>query len=57
MNIELLVITCQRCLKSWTPRKADVRACPKCKSIYFDRPRKQKRGIDNDKRNRDGTEI
>ena len=39
MQIKLPTITCMRCSWTWTPRKTDVRACPKCKSIYFDRPR------------------
>ncbi len=37
-------ITCQRCGYIWTPRKAEVRRCPKCGSVYFDRPKKQTEG-------------
>lgn len=33
-------INCLRCGHKWIPRKPEVRCCPRCHSIYFDRPRK-----------------
>jgi hypothetical protein len=33
-------IKCLRCEHDWTPRGKDIRICPKCKSPYFDRPRR-----------------
>jgi ribosomal protein L37E len=36
---------CKRCGHKWIPKKKDVpRSCPnpKCRSIYWDRPRKKK---------------
>ena len=33
-------LKCQRCGGEWIPRKDDVRQCPKCKSAYWDLPRK-----------------
>lgn len=37
MKIEMPTITCKRCGHTWAPRKSDVRTCPKCRSVYFDR--------------------
>jgi Zn finger protein HypA/HybF involved in hydrogenase expression len=32
---------CERCKHVWVPREEDYpRVCPKCKSPYWDRPRK-----------------
>lgn len=39
MNIDLQKLICKRCDYTWTPRKEDVRLCPKCKSPYWDRDR------------------
>ena len=35
MKIVLTKLTCKRCSWTWTPRKADVRQCPHCKSAYW----------------------
>ena len=34
---------CERCEHEWVPRDPDnpARVCPKCKSPYWDRPRKK----------------
>lgn len=32
-------LTCTRCGHRWLPRKEDVRTCPGCRTIYWDRPR------------------
>lgn len=34
---------CKRCNHTWIPRKKEIRVCPKCKSPYFDEPRKRKK--------------
>jgi len=39
MKVELKQIKCERCGHTWTPRKTDIRMCPKCKTPYFDIPR------------------
>lgn len=32
---------CERCTHQWVPRnESNPRVCPKCKSPYWDRPRK-----------------
>lgn len=41
MKIEINQLKCQRCGHQWTPRKSDVRMCPKCKSVLWDKPRKE----------------
>lgn len=35
-------LRCLRCSYTWMPRVEDVRACPKCRSIFWDKPRKVK---------------
>lgn len=40
-NITIQKMNCLRCGHSWAPRQTDVRICPKCKSPYWDRPRKE----------------
>ena len=42
MNIEEFKLTCLRCKHIWIPRKTDVRLCPKCKTAYFNVPKKDK---------------
>ena len=42
MKIELQKLLCKRCGYKWTPRKTEIRICPKCKSPYWDRERKKK---------------
>jgi|LGVD01.1.fsa_nt_gb Zn finger protein HypA/HybF involved in hydrogenase expression len=37
MKIDMSTITCKRCGHTWVPRKSDVRTCPNCRSVYFDR--------------------
>lgn len=43
---EIIVIqyTCERCGHEWIPREMDVepKVCPKCKSPYWDTPKKKK---------------
>lgn len=44
MKIETTRITCKRCGHEWTPRKEEVRVCPKCHSVYFDLDKKSNDG-------------
>jgi len=36
MQVQVQKLECKRCGYKWTPRKEDVRSCPKCRSIYWD---------------------
>ena len=38
MKVMLVQLVCLRCGHKWSPRHADVRICPKCKSLYWDTP-------------------
>lgn len=42
MKIEIHKVQCKRCQHKWVPRIPELRICPKCKSPYFDRPKKSK---------------
>lgn len=35
-------LKCKRCDYSWVARTAEPRSCPKCKSPYWNKPRKPK---------------
>ena len=43
-NINLIGNKCYRCLHAWKPLSIDERpaVCPKCKSPYWNRPRKMR---------------
>lgn len=43
-EITVLQYECERCGHLWIPRELDVepKVCPKCKSPYWDTPRKEK---------------
>jgi Zn finger protein HypA/HybF involved in hydrogenase expression len=43
VRIELPAWKCERCEHVWVPRSMDVepRVCPKCKSPYWNRPRRK----------------
>lgn len=43
MKINLVSLRCKRCGHSWTPRKAEVRICPNCKSPYWDKQKERKK--------------
>jgi len=34
-------LNCKRCGHSWYPKQSEIRICPKCKSPYWDKERKQ----------------
>ena len=38
-TVKIANLHCQRCGWGWTPRQADVRICPHCKSASWDKPR------------------
>lgn len=41
MEITMKGYQCERCAHQWAPRDAGYpKVCPKCKSPYWDRPRK-----------------
>tara|TARA_Y100000310_G_C20607180_1_gene776139 strand:- start:178 stop:333 length:156 start_codon:yes stop_codon:yes gene_type:complete len=45
-KIKLEGYKCERCSHEWVPRnksKEEPRVCPKCKSPYWNRPRKNKK--------------
>jgi Zn finger protein HypA/HybF involved in hydrogenase expression len=42
IKIDCLKISCERCGHNWIPRKKEIRICPKCKSAWFDKPKKDK---------------
>lgn len=35
-------VKCERCGHDWTPKKDDVRVCPKCQSPWWDTPKEEK---------------
>jgi Zn finger protein HypA/HybF involved in hydrogenase expression len=43
MKIEVAQLQCLRCGHKWAPRTDDVRTCPKCRSVFWDTPRKTKK--------------
>ena len=45
VEIKVLGYRCERCGHEWVPRKEnEPKVCPKCKSPYWDRPRKKQKG-------------
>ena len=50
MDIELPEMRCNRCGYKWIPRITKPRKCPDCKTILWDRPRKNKPGAGRPKR-------
>ena len=40
MKIEIGKLDCKRCGHKWVPRQTEIRICPKCKSPYWDREKK-----------------
>jgi predicted Zn-ribbon and HTH transcriptional regulator len=43
MKTNVKKLKCLRCGWSWYPRIPDVIICPRCKSPYWNRPRKNKK--------------
>jgi uncharacterized CHY-type Zn-finger protein len=43
-EITLKGFVCERCNHKWVPREDEMpKVCPKCKSPYWDKPRKRER--------------
>jgi len=42
MKIKINNLNCQRCGHTWVPKIENVKVCPKCKSPYWDKPRRTK---------------
>jgi len=40
-------LECKRCGHQWIPRQKEIRICPKCKSPYWDRPKKEEEKKDD----------
>jgi len=40
MKIKIKELDCKQCGHKWIPRSGDVRMCPKCKSVNWDRASK-----------------
>jgi predicted Zn-ribbon and HTH transcriptional regulator len=45
MKVKLNRIECKRCGYKWTPRKVDIRQCPKCKTAYWEIGKEKKDGL------------
>lgn len=42
-NLKVPTLHCERCGHEWVPRQTEVRICPKCKSPYWDVPKRKKK--------------
>lgn len=42
-EVKIPQLECVRCGHKWIARKATIKKCPQCKSIYWDVPKDQKR--------------
>ncbi len=49
VKITLMGFRCERCKYEWIPRnkKVEPAVCPKCKSPYWNKPRRQKKKNSN----------
>ena len=46
-SLELPILHCLRCSAEWFPRKQErPLTCPKCRTPYWDKPRKERPTID-----------
>jgi hypothetical protein len=41
--LKVLIVHCERCGHEWAPRQTEIRICPKCKSPYWDKPKRKKK--------------
>ena len=37
MKIQITKLVCKRCGHKWVPKKEEIRQCPKCKSVWWDK--------------------
>lgn len=56
-RIKIEVLKCERCNHEWIPKKEEVRRCAKCKSPYWDIPKKQKGDVNEFERETDQATI
>lgn len=42
MQIEIKQLECKRCGYKWLPRQEDVRSCPSCRSVLWDKEKIKK---------------
>ena len=40
-KLTLYIMKCNQCGHMWLPRVEDVRQCPKCRSLHWDRPKRK----------------
>ena len=45
MKVKVRELKCNKCGHEWYPRSTDVRMCPKCKSVNWDKEKKEATGI------------
>jgi len=43
MKIKILKLKCKRCNHEWVPTQEDIRMCPKCKSVNWDKEKKDEK--------------
>lgn len=50
-KVELIGFLCERCGHTWIPRdkEQEPRVCPKCKSPYWNRPKRPQYSIQEEK--------
>jgi len=42
MEIKIKKLKCLQCNYEWMPRTNDVRRCPKCQSVFWDKEKENK---------------
>lgn len=42
-NVQKARMECLRCGHKWFPRQEEVRQCPKCRTMWFDKPKEDKK--------------
>ena len=51
-RVDKIKVRCLRCGYEWTPRKKVIVVCARCRSPYFNTPRRKKKGENNGWNNR-----
>lgn len=44
-KLKLFMLACKRCGYKWPPRVAAPVVCPRCRSAYWDRPRRKQKTV------------
>lgn len=42
MKIKIVKLKCKRCEHRWYPTQREIRICPKCKSVYWNKLKHKK---------------